>query len=190
MCRIFIISFFWIFLSGCKGYYMFKTTPQWWQSKHEVIATVISVLHQPETGFRYEFYVEGKRYEGGYSFYENNDGVVVGTKYKVAYNPSDPTQNHIQLHTQLFEDFETVGYSLGKVGPSIGIIQDERDSLEIIRLRFSFWVKEKRYRGVRNYIVNSYGYLPKDIEGKTFKVKYWVENPYRSIILLDELVIE
>lgn len=182
---IFSILITLLLITGCKGYYMFKHTHDWWANKEETTATVISVFHQPETVFRYEFFVDGKSYKGGYAFYENNEGVVVGTKYKVAYNPINPEQNHIQLHTQFFEESEKVSYTFTEV-KGISLIQVERDGFEIIRLSFTIVVDGKKYRAIRNEFINKEGYKYEDIVDKKFKVKYWVENPWRSIIMLDE----
>lgn len=178
-----------LLMTSCTGYYMFKNTPDWWETKEEVTATVIEVYHQPETVFRYQFFVDGNRYEGGYAYYVNEDGVVPGSKFKVAYNPENPNQNHIQLYKQLFEKEEDVAYTVGEAGTT-SIFPVERDSIEVIRLWFFIRVNGRDYKAIRNDFVNTFGYTEEDVYKKKFKVKYWINNPYRSIILLDQPVEE
>ena len=185
---VYLFSFMLLLLIGCKGYYMFKHTPDWWANKAETTATVISVHHAPETTFQYEFFVDGKAYKGGYAFYENVDMVVVGSKYKVAYNPLNPTQNYIMLHNPIFEDNENVAYSIGVVSPGISVYYAKQYKADLYKFTYTFYVNEKRYRAIEGYFLNINGSEKKDFAKKKFKVKYWVENPWRSIILLDEPV--
>jgi hypothetical protein len=199
MCKktISYVCFLLILSCGTGGYiyigsYIFKEPPEWWTTKEEVTAKVISVLHQPETGFRFEFFLDGRRYESGHAFYENVDGVVVGSKYKVAYNPSNPSQNQIILHKPVFEENEKVAYTVGQVGPKRGpgvtAIKTQSFGNDSIIFRFysSYNVNGKKYKPVRNYVVNDKGYNTEDINRNKFWVKYWVDNPWRSIILLDK----
>lgn len=179
-----------IVLVNCKGWYLFKNPPDWWASREYVVATTTRVFHNPETGFRYVFYVNNIKYESGYDYYFNNEGVVVGSKFKIAYNPKNPNENQLLPHEQILEENEGVGYTVGEHFGTLRFFFDEDLKKEIITIRYRFFLDGRKYTGIYNYYVNDWGLKREDISRKKFKVKYWKRNPYRAIILLDEPIEE
>ncbi len=112
----FKIFIFLLCLLACSPtYYDFKHIPVWWYNKGEVTAVVYEVIRNPETVFLYNFYVDGKKYKGGYSFFECVEGIVIGSKFKVFFNPKNPNENYIVLHKPVFEANEEFGFTNGKL---------------------------------------------------------------------------
>jgi hypothetical protein len=173
-------------LYGCQ-LESFKRLPSWWNYKEETIGEIVDVAYWNPTWCRYIFEVDGEQYSGSETF--GNDNLAVGSKYFIAYNPFNPKQNFFCYAKPVFLEDEEVGYTKGVVFKNIRMIYYHPwYNSKIIDLRFSFNVGLENYT-VDNYIINDKDYSREDIEGKTFRVKYWKENPNRALILLDEPII-
>jgi hypothetical protein len=165
-----------------------KDIPDWWVNRQEVIATLHEVYHQPETVFNYHFFVDGIKYYGGYGFSSHQTGIIEGSKYYVAYNPENPKDHIILLHKPVFEEYEKTGYAVAQCrrGVTYYNLPNNVFGYDVWEFPCSYTVNGRNYKRVYFFILNDRNFKVEDIIGKKFKVKYWEENQWRSIILLDQ----
>lgn len=185
-------------LVSCRPYYMFKEPPHWWENRLETIGIVYEIKNQPETVIRYQFYVDGEKYTRGYVFLnESIKWVVEGSKFMIAYNPKNPNENHILLHEPRFSENDEVGFTDAEIqginGKGLIVVYKVPffGNFELLELGISYNVAGNLYKNVTCYVLNDKSYNIEEIKRiRNFKVMYWVNNPWRSIILLDEPVNE
>lgn len=191
-----------LIFSECKPFFRYpdnmKHIPEWWGSRKETVATVTEVYHQPETVFNYAYSVDGIVTESAYSFItRSNKGVVKGSKYMVVYNPENPKQHLFLLHKPHFEINEGVRYTEARFGNRKGkggIITFKSTAsafgYNIIEFVASYEVNGVSYDRVSFFVLNDRNYVLEDLTGKKFTLTYWVKNPERSIIHLDEPILQ
>lgn len=118
-----------------------------------------------------EYSVNGKRYK---AYTMANTGMIVGDKYKVKYDKSNP-EKHLLLETKpVFLETEKTGIVVGTVNHLIKIGKN--------KLGFIYEVNGIEYERFQLYNKNKF--TPE--KGEQYQVKYWRQNPQRAIIQLDQ----
>lgn len=172
-----------------------KDFPDWWHQRAITVATVYETFNRPRTIFNYSYLANGEKINSRSSY--GGTGIVLGSKYSVAYNPDIPWQHVLIRHEPIFEKDERTAQTIGVIGD-----KEEKESFKInrgaipvfgypvIETFATYYVDSVKYVSTQIYILNDKRYKTADIRGKKFKIQYWVDNPYRCIVFLDEPVID
>jgi hypothetical protein len=123
------------------------------------------------------FSVKGKKYIIYIS--SNYD---VGEKFVVEYEKNEPKINKARIDKPVFLTNE-------KTSITVGIVENYNPNY-FREISFIYFVNGNKYKQSYEPIKNSKLKYPNLREGNKYKVKYWNENPKRSIILLDEPTTE
>lgn len=179
---VFAIMF--IFL-GC-GSSQRIVNQEWWDNHRETVATIDNVRYNPETGIRYSYNVDGKKYTAGKNFMVGRP-FAEGTKYMVAFNPENPDEHRILFYKPVLEENEGIGYTLGRASQGLGVYYSNLDTIELEIITTGYRIQASGYylKDNRRSMINEMGYKREDVEFKIFLVKYWKRNPLRSVMLLD-----
>lgn len=128
-----------------------------------------------------EYWVKGKRHTGfaGACF----EGNCIGDVYEILVNPKDYEQIYLLNDRPLFLKGEAVGETVGKLLENAKISTD--DNYKEAFPFFVYYVNGKKYKRVQKIEVplDSSLVLQKDMQ---FRVRYWLENPQRSILDYNE----
>jgi hypothetical protein len=145
----------------------------------ETVGTIFEHYHSASPVVRYEYYVENKRYTGGMS-YDGN----VGWKYKVRYDSINPQNHGLYLRYPVFEEWEEVDSTIIRIKKVRMNFYKHKDVLVIDKAYFS--VGGKGYPLGNWLYPKTQGYTEDELLDNYFKVIYLVQDPYRSIIILDK----
>lgn len=146
----------------------------------ETVGTIYELYIPGGPSIRYEYYVENKRYTGGWMYQD----IPVGWKFKVLYDSINPEWHRLLLEQPIFEDWEEV----------------DSTYIRILKVRMNFTAKEIlliqdayffarggwRINIFTHRYLNTQGYTEDELLNNYFKVIYWVQDPSRCIIVLDE----
>lgn len=117
-----------------------------------------------------EFKHKGKTYNT-----ETEDNYVIGEKFIVEFEKYNPTINKVRQDEPVFLEDESVGYSVGYV---------ERLNFRFMKtITFIYYVNGIKYEQSYEPSEDLKTKYPLFKEGEKFIVKYWIDNPARSIIL-------
>jgi hypothetical protein len=111
-----------------------------------------------------------------------SDNYDIGEKFIVEYEEKNPKKNRARLDNPVFLKNE-------KTSITIGIVTNYNPNY-FREISFIYFVDGEKYEQNYEPIEESEIKYPDLKEGKKYKVKYWDENPKRSIILLDKPTTE
>lgn len=133
------------------------------------------------------YWVDRQRYEVNGSF--SVQGKVIGDKYLIKYNPDNPKQikeytwNVGFLKTE--KTVETVGI-INSISSTNLIFERDKD----MQIVFTYTVNGKEYQRSQDLQPDYKEKFPNLSKGQKYKVLYWVENPQRAVLYLDNLISE
>ncbi len=159
---------------GYAVYYSFFSTPDFNAVGKNTVVTLVKIIPD-KNGVKgdYTFNCNGEiRTVGGGGVIW---GAICGDKYEALYDSSNCRHVKILFYRPVFSDTEIVGVTTGEiyqVGPPF-----------IFKpfVKFKYSVGERMYERFQN--LEKY---PEVKKGAKFPVKYWVENPKRSIIYIEK----
>ena len=128
-----------------------------------------------------EHWVGGERYTGfaGIGF----DGNCVGDVYEILVNPDDFEEIYLLDHRPLFLKGEVVEETIGSLLNTANITIEGKHKEAFIR--FAYTVNGRKYRRVQMVKVPIDSPLTLQ-KGMQFRVRYWLEDPQRSILDYNE----
>lgn len=133
------------------------------------------------------YWVDGKRYEVN-SYFDAN-GKAIGDKYLIKYNPDNPKQIKEYIWYVSFLTTE-------KTEETVGMVEDIwSKNIEFGRVKrngisFVYTVNGKKYERTQYLQPDYKEKYPNLSKGQKYKVLYWVENPQRAVLYLDNLISE
>ena len=120
-----------------------------------------------------KFSVKEKNY-----FSRSSDDYDIGEKFIIEYEQKNPTINQVRLDKPIFLNNEKTSFKIG--------IIDNYNPNYFREISFIYFVDGKQYRQSYKPIENSKTEYPNVKEARKYIVKFWDENPKRSIILLNK----
>lgn len=102
----------------------------------------------------------------------------LGEKFIIEYEEKKPDVNKARLDKPVFLNNETTGLTTG--------IISSYNPIFFRKISFIYFVDGIKYEQSYKPIKDSEIKYPNLKEGKKYKVRYWEQNPQRSIILLDK----
>ncbi len=142
-----------------------------------------------------EHWVNGKRYEGlgGYGL----EGNTVGDIYQILVNPNNYEEIFLLEERPIFLKEEKIGETTGWIEENYKLkfyktykgefpkFMDYNEGFNHVSIKYYYRVNNKKYSRVQDFSMP----VNKSIvfqKGMRFKVRYWLENPQRSIIDYEE----
>ena len=103
---------------------------------------------------------------------------VIGEKFMIAYDSKDPSKSNIERHRPIFLQNEKTEYIEGKVV-----------EFYFNQIRFTYEVNGQTYKKSQHFLKQDFNKYKSLISiGDVCLIRYWIENPKRSIIYLDKSV--
>ena len=181
--------------------------PKWWDDRGETVATIIwnNPGLFPEI-YEYAYKVNGQTYTDGGERYGIN-GLAIGDKFMVAYSKSKPSRNYLLDCKIVFEEDELTATVPGEIlnftkMNTKSYVRPLEKNQAIMYFHFAYSVNRVRYQRTNCFYSDDVNY-PVGVEwlvenaqndsllnkGLVFKIKYWLNNPQRSTIILNEPLI-
>lgn len=183
---VFVIVIFATVL-GCVGLFIWAIIdnfilphkpPEWLKNAEQGIGTVSYGYPGRPRGCDIRYIVNGQEYEG-YSYMPNYEAYrIIGDKFKILYNPTNPKEFQVIEWEPVFTEDEETIQVIGEI-TTMGSIWGRS-------IEFTYKVNGQEYE--------RWQYLPPDYEkrypnlkeGNKYMVRAWAENPQRAIIYLDK----
>jgi hypothetical protein len=159
---------------GYAVYYSFFSTPDFNAVGKNTVVTLVNIMPD-KNGVKgdYTFNCNGDiRTAGGHVI----SRAICGDKYEALYDSSNCRHVKILFERPVFSDTEIVGVTTGEIYEVAPFFLD-------LYVKFKYSVGERMYERLQYLEDKKY---PEVKKGAKFPVKYWVENPKRSIIYIEK----
>lgn len=157
------------------GYHFYSIIP-----RHNIEST-IGVLTKYDSGGANNGHYGVLKFKVNDSIFFSNAvtyDYVLGDKFVIDYEKNNPEINKVREDKPVFLNNEITGITICEI--------KRYNTFFFNELWFFYWVNGVKYERDYDAPINSDELYPNLKKGNLYKVKYWKENPQRSIILLNE----
>lgn len=133
---------------------------------------------------KFQYFVAGEKY----SFLKtpNEDKFnVIGEKYVLEYDAENPEEHRVISYKPLFLKEEKTSFVKGNIRRVFKFKKFTRNG-SIYAITFEYTVNERTYKKTQDLPPNYKELYPALKKGNQYKVEYWIKNPERSIIHLNQ----
>ena len=132
-----------------------------------------------------KFIINGKEYEKwiGSSKYESN---VIGEKYMVVYESKKPEQNIVLTYQPIFNKEEVTKETKGMITRLFRFSWNKNEYIPNYGIEFEYEANGEKFTKSQSLLKDFKKKYPNLKEGNTYLVRYWVKNPQRAIIYLNQ----
>lgn len=151
----------------------------------ESIATIVSFETAYKGGdAKFYYFANGKKYYTKRSNTAYRQLDVIGESYKMLYERENPSDCQILTYFPIFLEGENI---LKKEGVVDRFFTRGRNSeTKFYGIEFSYYVNGEKYKKSQNLQLDFLDKYAKPKKGDMFIVRYWVDNPQRSVIYFNE----
>jgi hypothetical protein len=135
-----------------------------------------AVVEFKVNGVIYNTYIPSLKYKSN----------VIGEKYKVVFDSEEPQKNIVLVYDPVLDSLEGVGECEGNITRIYRFSWNKGEYSTNYGMEFSYVVSGIEFKKAQSMPKGFKDNYPSIKEGGVCRVRYWTQNPERSIVLLNE----